>query len=397
MLYKISQLRRKERYDNGSVSINNIRLWFSLNEEDNKPSDFGVYELHESNYLVEEFMLLANITVANVLYEKYKGCALLRRHEAPKEENIEKYLKQILETGKVNIDIENTKSLQESIQNIENINSDYGEVVRSRCIKFMNRAKYCSSGEFEENELVHFALHVDHYTHFTSPIRRYPDIIVHRQLKSIILHKSSPYISPIVSRISKNCNNTKYNAKKAQDDSINLYLIYLLQERLKETNRAFYIEDALILGFESNSIEVLLPKYGVEDKISLKQLINERILKKVDNNSDSKETEVEVYWNKYVNIDNAIDRMEGIKDKTLKNKKKKRDMFNEETKQVFRIFDRIKVLLVPQIEKLITKIYLAPPDAYNPENVELYEYKSEKNGVNKEHEIKIEDNFDIIP
>lgn len=88
----------------------------------------------------------------------------------------------------------------------------------------MKRAVYFNTGTQEVNLFKHYALSVPLYTHFTSPIRRYADLVVHRMLHAILQGQENPYASGDVVEIAKQCNMRKETAKSAQDASMNLYL-----------------------------------------------------------------------------------------------------------------------------------------------------------------------------
>jgi len=247
---------------------------------------------------------------------------------------------------KLVIDISDSKAFQDSLLSIKEAGSIYSDVALSKCIKFMKRANYiCSSSDHPEN-LFHYGLHIPCYTHFTSPIRRYPDIIVHRQLKAFLDNKSSPYNSKRIREIAKQSNDTKANAKKAQDDSNNLYLIYLLNDYLKKTQKEYIIEDALVIGFDNYYIECTLPKFAYEDKISINQLYEKDIVKGVEiskpktlsddeNNTESeskeetKEVSFDVYWNNDVNMDNILEKFNAEVSNNIDIQQDKSDNGNE--------------------------------------------------------------------
>jgi len=420
-LYHISRMLKEERYANGAVSLNRKKLWFQLSDE--LPLDFGIYETREANSLVEEFMLLANMTVANMLYEKYTDESLLRCHEAPTEENVHKYLTLIEFTKKLIINTSDSKSFHDSLLAIREAGSIYSDVALSKCIKFMKRANYICSSKAHPEELFHYGLHIPFYTHFTSPIRRYPDIIVHRQLQSILCDQGSPYDRNQIKKIAKQSNDTKANAKKAQDDSNNLYLIYLLNDYIKKTGKEYIIDDALVIGFDNYYIEVTLPKFAYEDKISINQLYEKGIVKgvtvfKPSSIEDSGQVIFKVYWSDDVNMNNILEKYnaevipetiptqdkpmdleELIKNTSIDNfdsideddfdsdealehavaeaeaeaaqradetkeerAERKQQELSKYRSQTFKIFDSFKVMIIPDFDKMKINVLIAPPD-----------------------------------
>ena len=132
----------------------------------------------------------------------------------------------------------------------------------------MEEAVYISTGDFEIDEYYHYGLAATFYTHFTSPIRRYADIIVHRQLLSA-LHKPIPgnpvFSGNELSEISNHLNKKHRTSKEAQRDSVLLFQsIYF-----KDKNE---IQDAVIYNVKSNGVLVFIPKYGLKGTIYFKDV-----------------------------------------------------------------------------------------------------------------------------
>jgi DIS3-like exonuclease 2 len=152
------------------------------------------------------------------------------------------------------------------------------QAIQLLATKPMQLAKYFCTGDIDMSQWHHYALNVDYYTHFTSPIRRYPDIIVHRLLQGAIYldnptdireHKTFFATLPTTESLTvicEHCNEKKLNARKAQDASINLYLCLLL----KQSNGK--VEDAVVMSVGEKFISVVLPYYADEKRVYLEDL-----------------------------------------------------------------------------------------------------------------------------
>ncbi|XP_016957904.1 DIS3-like exonuclease 2 [Drosophila biarmipes] len=226
-LHEISSCLRKSRFDNGALTINNAKLRFVLDPISGEPLSFEVEKQREANRLIEEFMLLANQSVARFIYDSFPEIAVLRNHPPPLTKSL-KALREKLQTLGFELDYSSSKALQESMVRL--CNEAPNPVAMNACLsqllmKPMARATYfCSEGKTEPSDLWHYALSIPIYTHFTSPIRRYPDIMVHRLLAAALEYCTPPGRTPDeLHALTKLANERKYNAKMAGDDSSNLY------------------------------------------------------------------------------------------------------------------------------------------------------------------------------
>ena len=145
------------------------------------PSAFSAHSHSEANYLVEELMLLANMAVARKIYDAHPEVAFLRNHPPPDEKLLKDFTK-FCEYNNFEVDSSSSAALQRTLSVITEGNEIVSKVVSHFLLRSMKNATYFCSGMFSsEADFHHYALNVPLYTHFTSPIRRYPDVIVHRK------------------------------------------------------------------------------------------------------------------------------------------------------------------------------------------------------------------------
>ncbi|CAO3653271.1 unnamed protein product [Cunninghamella echinulata] len=321
ILYKLSLHMRKRRFDNGALSMNSIRLTFKL-DDSGEPVGVDVYEQKDSNRLIEEFMLRANISVAEKICDHYPNEALLRRHEYPIPRRLVEFIETVEEMG-YKIDGRSSETLQASFNAIES--EDVKTVLLILAIKPMRRAKYFCAGSFEDSDkYLHFALNIPMYTHFTSPIRRYADVVVHRQLEAILKkERKSCYSKKQVQAIALQCNRKKDHAKLAQEKSSQLYLSRYLY-RLSQTDGPI-IRSAIILQVGPDAFDLLVPEYGLESRIYVDAIPFESFV------YHPQEPALYVYWKKdeIVNMETVSDIRQQNKDRF--NKDRNKDNNNNDT------------------------------------------------------------------
>ena len=205
---------RKQRIKDGSIEMGGIEVRFKLAEDNKKP--IGVYfkEQKEANKLIEEFMLLANKTVAKTL-STAGWTNVYRVHDTPNMEKLNS-LVSVCNTFKydLNVDCESEdlkKSLNQLLKDIKGTpEENMIETLVTRC---MSKATYTTINAG------HYGLGFTHYSHFTSPIRRYPDLITHRILFDF-LNKGKQGNPGKTEDQAKWCSSRELIAAKAQRDSI---------------------------------------------------------------------------------------------------------------------------------------------------------------------------------
>ncbi|KAK9729367.1 hypothetical protein K7432_000332 [Basidiobolus ranarum] len=285
--YNLSQIMRKRRFENGALSINSIRLNFHL-DSDGIPITCQVYDLKESNRLIEEFMLLANISVAQKITAAYPEQAFLRRHAPPLEKRMSEFVKIAKDLG-YDINSDTAGALQESLNSIDSPSIKH--VLQALCIKPMQRAKYFCAGSLDPSKYQHYALSVPLYTHFTSPIRRYADVIVHRELQSILLGNEEFQLpADKIQKIADNCNTKKDAAKNAQEMSSHIYLAVYLYNLTQ--SHGPIVCNAVVIDVVEKGFDVLVPEFGIEQRIYIDKLPVE------SSNWDSDNKTFKIQWKK---------------------------------------------------------------------------------------------------
>uniref|UniRef100_A0A7N8XGI7 DIS3-like exonuclease 2 n=1 Tax=Mastacembelus armatus TaxID=205130 RepID=A0A7N8XGI7_9TELE len=259
-LHSIAKNLRAQRFSGGALRLDQSKLSFMLDKETMMPQGCYVYQYRDSNKLVEEFMLLANIATAHHIYRRFPELALLRRHPPPKAKMVDE-LQELCDQLGINIDFSSAGALQKSLNNTlgdDEYSSARKEVLTHMCSRPMQMALYFCTGVLKEEQVFkHYALNVPLYTHFTSPIRRYADIIVHRLLASSLKE---------VEKQASHCNNKKTVSKRVQELSTELFFGVFVKECGPLDS------EAMVMGVLDQSFDVLVLRYGVQKRIYCKSV-----------------------------------------------------------------------------------------------------------------------------
>jgi ribonuclease R len=188
LLNEIAKKIRKKRFDHGAVNFETVEVKFKLDEA-GKPLGLMVKERKDIHKLIEEFMLLANKYVAEFIYNKHNGkdTFVYRTHDSPDLDRLETFSGFAKRFGH-QMDVTNVQKISTALnQLMEEIQGKPEQnVLEQLAIRSMAKAKYTTEPKG------HFGLAFPHYTHFTSPIRRYPDMMVHRLLEHYLDGGKSP-------------------------------------------------------------------------------------------------------------------------------------------------------------------------------------------------------------
>ncbi len=231
-LNELAQKLREERFKQGSISFERPEVRFNI---DKKGKPLGVYikESLEAHQLVEEFMLLANKSVAEFIAKGKKKAKtfVYRVHDRPEDEKINKFSAFISRMGyKLNTkgsDTQLSHSLNTLLKDVKGTARD--NFISTIAIRTMAKAKYTT------DNIGHYGLGFPFYTHFTSPIRRYPDLMVHRLLTRYIIDEKKSENSTRCEEQCKHSSEMELLASQAERASIKYKQVEFLSDYLGET------------------------------------------------------------------------------------------------------------------------------------------------------------------
>ncbi|MFW5865167.1 MAG: ribonuclease R [Candidatus Izemoplasmataceae bacterium] len=231
-MHTLSKILLKKRTLEGSIQFETKEPFITLDEK-GKAIDVGVIKRKDSEKLIEEFMLIANQVVA--AHVNWLDLPFIYRiHEEPKEEKLEKLLAMANALGfdvKAKNEISH-KELQKLLQKVENTASEQG--INLVMLRSMQKAIYSNQN------LGHFGLAFEHYTHFTSPIRRYPDLIVHRLLKAYLnpsdaIYKQLDFLSNQLKMIAQKSSDNERTAVELEREVLDMKKAEYMANFINET------------------------------------------------------------------------------------------------------------------------------------------------------------------
>lgn len=225
-LDKLAKILRKKRMQNGAISFDKVEVKFHL-DENAEPTGVYFKQQKDSNHLIEEFMLLANRKVSEFI-GKQKKTFVYRIHDEPDDEKL-LGLQGIISKFGYSLNLKSKKDITYSLNKLLSDVQGKKEqnLVDTLAIRSMSKAKYST------DNIGHYGLAFDYYSHFTSPIRRYPDVMAHRLLQ-FYLDGGKSVSEEIYEEKCVHCSNMEMLASNAERDSIKYMQIKYMQDRKDE-------------------------------------------------------------------------------------------------------------------------------------------------------------------
>jgi ribonuclease R len=245
--WELASLLRRKRFEHGSLDLDfpEVKVYVDQN---GKPIRLERIENDESHQLIEEFMLAANEAVARELRQRSIP-TIYRVHEDPDPEKLGEYREFILSFGHKVGDLSHRKEIQRFLASIRGETEE--QALKIGLLKSLKRARYATQ------PLGHYGLAKANYLHFTSPIRRYADLVVHRTLAD----RQSPRRSKIdiaqVESIAAHISDTERTAADAEIESVRLKKLQFFQQQLDERNPQVF--RAAIMEVRNYGLVVELP------------------------------------------------------------------------------------------------------------------------------------------
>ncbi|XP_013378724.1 DIS3-like exonuclease 1 [Lingula anatina] len=268
-LMDIARQLRSRRLHSGGLELEGVEVKVQL--DDTKQIEKLIMkqplEIHET---IAECMIYANHWVAKKIVDSFPSQSLLRHHPLPRQEDFENLVNCAKAKG-FDVQTHSNKALAESLDKcVDPQDPSVNKLLRTLATQAMSNAQYFSTGSLPRDQFFHYGLALDKYTHFTSPIRRYADILVHRTLLAALGQEDASCLmsNKDLEELAHHINDKHRAAQYAERESQELFQALYFKNRPEKDS--YCIADAVIFQLRANGVMVFVPKYGMRGPVYLK-------------------------------------------------------------------------------------------------------------------------------
>ncbi|KAJ2355925.1 hypothetical protein IWW50_002750 [Coemansia erecta] len=291
----VTRVLRERRRRAGALELASTEIKFAFDPQTRAVAAAAPKASLEIHGVIEEAMVFANAAVARRIHEAFPGAALLRRHRSPAPERFARLQRAVQARG-FEVDCSSNQALARSLRRITDAagDADLAFLAKSMATLAMQEADYFATGDCPApGAFAHYGLALDFYTHFTSPIRRYADIVVHRQLLAALAQGSEPepagsepepagsepepagsqcpetavsqsWVSGTAARL----NERNRQSKVAQRESTELFQSRYISQLTDGGQHV--VADGVVAEVRTNGLIVFVPRFGIRGPVHLR-------------------------------------------------------------------------------------------------------------------------------
>lgn len=289
---------RRQRLDDRAIGVSpSLALLDQLDDEKVK-LNMNIFEGSMALLVISEITHKVNLAVAKKIAGSLGGDAFLRRQPVPTLQKMEAFARKAANLG-YKIDTSSSASLQKSILAISDATGR--QCVETLLFKCMPKPRYYTAKNTEADQYGHYYINVPVFTHFSAPLRRFADLMVHRQLKSVISGDINAYRSDedspknsddLLKSTADYCNFKMDCAANAQEQALHILLSQTINEMSKKAGQLLVM--GTVIQIYESSFDVLIPEFGIEKRVHGDQL------PLVKAEFDKNKRVLELYWDKGV-------------------------------------------------------------------------------------------------
>eukprot|EP00741_Cyanophora_paradoxa_P011248 tig00020554_g10867.t1 len=264
-----AQVLRRRRQEAGALELEGGEMRFTLAGE--RPTEAVVKRDMEVNRVVAELMIAANAAVAERIWAAFPQAALLRHHPIPKGEGAFGALRAVAGPLGVEVDASSNAALQRSLQAAvaaagPGEHNPVATLLRTLATRAMAEATYFCTGACPVADFAHYGLGLSFYTHFTSPIRRYADVLVHRTLFAALRGGAPVADSARLAELCGHINDRNRASKQVQKEGTELFLAAFLASRAPPGGER---QEAVVFAVRRRALLVFVPRYQLKGPVYL--------------------------------------------------------------------------------------------------------------------------------